>query len=234
MPRVGVWIVAPLLMSLAGCLGPGTPGPAGLPTIYPSSGPTPSRPTGGLPTGLDGSVVYTLASATGSGGSTTTMNRQLSVTVHLAAAPDEPSTFGDAGSTFEYTETSSADDPQTASSCGLHRQSSGSGSGSFEPKGQITASYGDNSPEVDLTIHAPYSDQFSQIFPCNGMTSSDSSDEVTDSVECKSGGTGWLAGIIEPGNVMRVAAGQVIDFTCKEALAIGTGAITVTGKLTSR
>ena len=186
-----------------------------------------------MPTALDGSIVYTFDSSVGSGGSTTTVNRELSVTIHLKSTADDPFAFADSGSTFTYSESSTEDDPQTDSSRGLHLTSSGSGSGPFGPKGSIKAGYGDNNPEVDLVIHAPFSSTTSSTTLCNGLTNSSSDSGVTENVTCNTGGTDSLAGTIGPGNAMKIASGQVINFTCKEAPVTGTGGTTVTGTLTS-
>ncbi len=234
-------IGAVLALLLAACQAGAPVSPGETPPSNTTSAPNPNGPSspaepvpsaGQEPTALDGSIAFALDSTNGSGGSTTETHQKLNVTVHLVAHADDPFTFVDSGSTFIYSETTGTDDPQTVSSCGEHQVSTGSGSGPFGPPGMITASYGDFNPEVDLTIHAPYSSTGTLTFLCNGLTSSSTTDELTEST-CNTGGTGSLAGTIEPGNVMTIVPGQVIDFTCTETMAIGSGAITVSGTLTS-
>ena len=155
------------------------------------------------------------------------------MTVHLKSTADDPFAFGDSGSTFAYTETGTEDSPQTDTSCGLHLESTANGSGSFGDTGSIKAGYGDNNPEVDLIIHAPFSSSSTLTTLCNGLTNTGSGTDVTQNVTCNAGGTDWLVGTIQPGNVMKIVSGQVIDFTCRENAVGGTGTTVVTGKLTS-
>jgi hypothetical protein len=192
-------------------------------------------PEGGAePTRLSGTITYDMDSTNGSGGSSTDIHRHLAANVSLVVQDaDHPFTFVDNGSTFTYTETATADDPQTVSSCGSHRESSASGSGPFASPGKIVASYSDYSPTADLIIKAPYTSSSSLKFLCNGLTSSDTTSDATEGLECNTGGTGELEGTIEPGGVEKIAPGQVVDFTCTEEMVIGSGSVKVTGSLTS-
>jgi hypothetical protein len=191
--------------------------------------PAANEPAGSGPTGLDGTIAYTFDSSSGSGGSITTIHEQLNVIVHLIVNQDL--TFDDSGSTFTYADTSTSDDPQTVSSCGMHTESAGSGSGSFASPGSISAVYSDTTPPF-LAVHAPYSDTGTQKFLCNGLVTSATTQELA-APECNNNGTPGFNGTVV-GNPSRAAAGQTIDFSCTEAMVIGSGLIKVSGTLTSR
>ena len=191
--------------------------------------PAADEPAGAGPAGLDGTIAYTFDSSSGSGGSTTTIHEQLNVMVHLTR--NENLTFDDSGSTFTYADTSTSDDPQTVSSCGRHTESAGSGSGAFAAPGSISARYSDTTAPF-LAIHAPYSETGTQKFLCTGLVTSASSQELV-APECNNNGTPGLNGTVA-GNPSQAAAGQTIDFSCTEAMVIGSGLVKVSGTLTSR
>jgi hypothetical protein len=191
--------------------------------------PAADEPAGSGPTALDGTIAYTLDSSSGAGGSTTTSHEQLNVIVHLTL--NKNLSFDDSGSTYTYSDTSSSDDPQTVSSCGLHTESAGSGGGSFAAPGSISAVYSDTTPPF-LAVHAPYSDTGTQKFLCNGLVSSATTQELA-APECNNNGTAGFNGAVA-GNPSRATAGQTIDFSCTETMVIGSGLIKVSGTLTSR
>jgi hypothetical protein len=222
--------VALVVLAAAACGGQVTPAGAG---TAPPDAPEPTQGAQAEVTGLDGTLTFASDAKNGAAGSTTESHGKLTVTVHLVAKDGGPG-FVDAGSTYAYSETNRQDDAQTVSSCGLHVESSGSGGGPFAtPDGLIVGWYGSNNPEVSIGIHAPYTDASSSTFLCNGQTSNATTPSVA-TASCGDPSGGSLVGKIEPGNVMAVAPGQVIDFTCTEAFAIGEGGVTVSGTLTSR
>jgi hypothetical protein len=232
-------LVALVVLAAAACGGQVTPGGSAPGSTVAADGGTtapdatePAQSAQAEVAGLDGTLTFTSDAKNGAAGSTTEAHGKLSVTVHLVAQDGGPG-FVDAGSTYSYSETNRVDDAQTVSSCGLHVESSGSGSGPFvSPDGLIVGWYGSNNPEVTIGIHAPYTDASSSTFLCNGQTSNVTTPGVA-TVSCGDPAGGSLVGRIEPGDVMAVAPGQAIDFTCTEAFAIGQGGVTVSGTLTS-
>jgi len=234
MPRT-VWTLSILALLIGACQSGGVATPTGATVSTPAANPNDPAPVGSAePTKLDGTITYDMDNMNSAGGSSVEIHQHLNADVHLAVQDaDHPFTFVDHGSTFTYTESSKSDDPQTVSSCGLHQESAGSGSGSFTPAGDAYASYPDYSPTVELILKVPYSNDASQKFLCNGLSQSDSSDEVTTGLSCNPGGNDWLEGTIEPGGVMKIAAGQTIDFACTLTSPIGSGSTKVVGKLTS-
>ena len=204
----------------------------GQPSINPAADASGSPGVQAEVTGLDGTLTFTSDATNGTAGSTTESHGKMSVTVHLVIQDGGPG-FVDAGSTYSYSETARQDDAQTVSSCGLRVESAGSGSGPFTaPDGLIVGSYGNNNPEVSIGIHAPYASTGTSTFLCNGQTTKGTTPSVA-TASCGDPAGGSLIGKIEPGNVMTIAPGQVIDFTCTEAFAIGNGGVKVSGSLTS-
>jgi hypothetical protein len=234
-------LAAVLAIALAACQpgasAPGATQPAGTSsTLSPSLPGKPTEPApsvvGGV-SALDGTLTWTSDGGNGSGGTSTESHEKLSVTVHLVIKDGGP-TFVDAGSTYTYSTSSRQDEAQTLSACGLHVEGTGSGSGPFSgPDALIVGSYGDNNPEVSIAIHAPFAGSSTGTYLCNGQTISGTEPDVA-TPDCGDPAGGSLVGTIQPGNVMAMAPGQVIDFTCSYSFVIGTGNAVATGSLTSR
>ncbi len=223
---------AGLIFLAAACQG-GGPLQGATPTAGASSSPAstdepaPTEPASGAPgavSALDGTISFTSDGGNAGPGSRSEGHKLMTVTVHLVAKDGGPG-FVDAGSSFVYSETSTETDDQTASSCGMHVESSGKGGGAFaSPDGLIVGYYSSFEGTVTLGVHAPYTQTGSLTTLCNGLTSK-STTAGLENPACGDPAGGAIVGKIQPGNA--------IDFTCSEPFAIGTGTVTVTGSLTS-
>jgi hypothetical protein len=232
---------AVLAIALAACqpgaAAPGATQPAGtsstLSTSLPGNPTVPASSVLGEVSALDGTLTWASDGGNGSGGTSTESHEKLSVIVHLVIKDGGPS-FVDAGSTYTYSTSSRQDEAQTLSACGLHVEGTGSGSGPFSgPDALIVGSYGDNNPEVSIAIHAPFASTSKGTYLCNGQTISGTGPDIA-TPDCGDPAGSSLVGTIQPGNVMAITPGQVIDFTCSYSFAIGTGKAAATGSVTSR
>jgi hypothetical protein len=209
---------------VAGCGASVAPSTGSAPTSDASA--TATSPTGVGVTALDGTITFTADGTSSAPGSRSESHEKLTAIVHLVAKDGGPG-FADAGSTFVYSGTSTKTDDATASSCGMHAASKGAGSGAFgPPDGLIVGYYSSFSPDVSLGIHAPYTSTGTVTF--DGAACKASSSTTTDGIanpSCGDPAGSSLVGHLGPGNV--------VDFTCSEAFAIGTGTFHVTGTLTA-
>ena len=220
---------AALALTLAACQGSGAspalsqpPGPN--PTAVPNaSEPVPS--VGGEVRAFDGTITWASDGSNGGSGSSTESHATMTVTVQLVIQDGGPE-FVDAGSTYSYSETSRQDDAQTLSSCGLHAEGTGRGSGPFTvPDGLIVGYYSPFNSEVSLGIHAPYTETSTGTYLCNGQTISGTS-PLVENPSCGDPSGSSLVG--------KIGRGGIVDMTCSETFAIGNGGVKVSGSLTSR
>jgi hypothetical protein len=226
-------ILAAVAIMLAGCQQGAAPAGATQPGVTNSisartSGSSPIEPDSSAQaqvSALDGSITYTSDSMNGSADSFTQFHKSMSLTVHLVGPGDGGPGFSDRGSTFIYSETSRSHDAQRVGSCGLDIVSSGSGSGPFAKPGLLVGYYSYLDGTVSIGVHAPYKSDGKSTFLCNGLTNSGTTDEI-ERTSCGDPSGGDLVGKVEPGNL--------IDFSCSESMAIGTGGVVVKGTLTSR
>jgi hypothetical protein len=175
---------------------------------------------------LDGTVSYTFDSYNGNADSFVEIHKQMTLNVHLTGPGDGGPGFKDAGSTYSFSETTKQHDAQTISSCGLEGNSSGTGGGPFASPGLLVGYYSYFDGTASLGVHAPYRNTSSLEFPCNPLANvpSGTADDI-ENTSCGDPSGGDLVGKV---------TGKVVDFTCTETFAIGTGSVVVKGTLTSR